>query len=438
VPEPLLPTLDPEQLAWLVPGWQVDKVAELLRALPKSIRRQLVPVPEHAREALASLPADARPPFHSWLAGWITRRTGERVTPAQLAELTLPDHLRLNLRVLAATDRPQARPRIVAEGRDLAPLRRHTPAAPRAPDAAAARPAATTSQPGLHRKWDFGELPQSRRVERGGIGFSVWPALADRLTGVEVIETGNAAEAQELTAAGIARLLALALPQQMTLLRRKISDDRQLQLLATGLPLARPLPEAFADRALRECFLDGGTPLPRDAAAFTALLDARRAGLDAAGTRFAHTLKEIVTEWRAARTALGQLRPDVFAHSVDDMQAQLAALLPPDFLDSTPQPWLGQLPRYLKAISRRAERLQGNLERDTRLAAQVRPFLQALSNLARRGVGSAARPALRQLRWMIEEFRLSLYAQELKTLEPVSEKRLAQQLERIRQQESGV
>ena len=433
VPQPLLSTLDPERLAWLVPGWRQEKVSELLRALPKNLRRQLVPVPDHAREALASLPAGALPPFHTWLAGWISQRTGERISAADLAALGLPDHLRLNLRVLAAADQP----RIVAEGRDLAPLRRHGPAGVRPAVTPAARPSATPI-PGLHRKWDFGELPESRRIERAGIGFSVWPALADRIGGVEVVESATAAEAQELTRAGIARLLILALPQQAALLRRKITDDKALVLKATGLALNRPLAEAFADRTFRECFLPPDLPLPRDAAAFTALLDARRAELDGAGTRFAHTLNEIISEWRAARTALGKLSPQVFAESLEDMQAQLAALLPADFLDSTPQPWLGQLPRYLKAICRRAERLQGNLERDSRLAAQVRPFLQALSHLARRGVGSAARPALRQLRWMIEEFRLSLYAQELKTLEPVSEKRLAQQLERIRQQESGV
>jgi ATP-dependent helicase HrpA len=111
VPEPLLEALDSEQLAWLVPGARAEKIAELFRSLPKSIRRQLVPVTDQARLALAAVSAGPLPPFHSWLAAWVTARAGTPVTAATLAAALLPDHLRLNVRVLGP-----AAPRAACDG----------------------------------------------------------------------------------------------------------------------------------------------------------------------------------------------------------------------------------------------------------------------------------------------------------------------------------
>ncbi len=113
------------------------------------------------------------------------------------------------------------------------------------------------------------------------------------------------------------------------------------------------------------------------------------------------------------------------------MRAQLDALVTENFPLAPPQPWFNQLPRYLKAIARRAARLGTNLERDTALSARLRPYELQYRALGERGVPLAALPALQQLRWMLEEFRVSLHAQELRTLVPVSEKRLQEQIERI-------
>jgi ATP-dependent helicase HrpA len=113
------------------------------------------------------------------------------------------------------------------------------------------------------------------------------------------------------------------------------------------------------------------------------------------------------------------------------MRLQLQALFPPDFPAAPPQPWFSQLPRYLKAITRRATRMSTNLERDLALAGRIRPYEEQLRALAQHAVPLAAVPAMRQLRWMLEEFRVSLHAQELRTLIPVSEKRLQEQVERI-------
>jgi len=132
------------------------------------------------------------------------------------------------------------------------------------------------------------------------------------------------------------------------------------------------------------------------------------------------------------RAAIDSLRLPAFADAIADVNAQIQQLLPADFLTATERPWLDYLPRYLKAIARRLDRLPGNLKRDTELSGTVKPFATAFRELAARPVTAGTREGLASLRWMIEEFRVSLFAQDLKTVTRVSEKRLAEQLQQAR------
>jgi ATP-dependent helicase HrpA len=413
VPEQLLEELDAEQLAWLVPGARQEKIAELLRSLPKPLRRQLVPVTDHARLALEDVTTGPLPPFHPWLAAWITARAGTPVKAADLAAAILPDHLRLNIRVLDAQP--------PAASRDLAQLRRQL--------RGTARPTAVMAD--IWRSWDFGPLPDMHPVLRSGVNVNVWPALRDVGPGVSVVEARSRAEAQDLTRGGLTRLAVLALPQLAKHVARRSAEDRALVLLAQGLGATRSFAEGCTERIFQECFFDLDQDLPRAAPAFAARLDARRGELDATATRLLALIRSILEERRAARAALEALRGEVFSAPVAQMRTQLEALFAADFPAAPPQPWFNQLPRYLKAIARRAARMSTNLERDAALASRIRPFEEQLRTLAQRALPLAAMPAVRQLRWMLEEFRVSLHAQELRTLVPVSERRLQEQLERI-------
>jgi ATP-dependent helicase HrpA len=417
VPEPLFEELDSEQLAWLVPGARAAKIAELFRSLPKSIRRQLVPVTDQARRALDAVTAGPLPPFHSWLAAWITARAGTPVTAADLAAALLPDHLRLNVRVLG--------PQVLAEGRDLAQLRRELRGTARAPS----RPADVP----LWRSWEFGPLPEVRAVQRAGVSFNVWPAVRDIGTAVALVEARSLAEAQDLSRGGLTRLAVLALPQLARHVTQRIRNEAGLTLLAQGLPGSRPLAVAAAERIFQECFFDAEHDLPREPEAFRQRLDARRGELEASATRLIGVMRSILAERRAARAAIDALRGAAFAPAIAQMRAQLEALFGENFPATPAQPWFSQLPRYLKSMARRATRLSTNLERDLALAARIRPFEQQFRALSEQAVPVAAVPALQQLRWMLEEFRVSLHAQELRTLIPVSEKRLQEQVERILQ-----
>ncbi len=333
VPEQLLEELDASQLEWLVPGAREEKIAALLRSLPKAVRRQIVPVTDHARLALESVTAGPLPPFHTWLAGWITARTGTAVNAPDLAAAVLPDHLRLNIRVLGPLSQ------VLAEGRDLTQLRRQLRGSGRA---------ARVIAPDTHRSWDFGPLPQARAVLRSGVTFNVWPAVRDAGTGVSVIEARSLIEAEELSRAGLTRLAVLALPQLARHITQRIRNERQLVLLAQGLATSRPLIECCTERIFQECFLATEQELPRDAPAFAQQLEGRRARLDATATRVMALIQSILEERRTARAALGALRGESFAAQVAQMLAQLDALFTANFPLDTPQPWFNQLPRYLK------------------------------------------------------------------------------------------
>jgi len=429
VPDLLLDALETDRLAWLIPGWRLEKIIAVLRELPKAQRKLLVPVPEHARRALDDLTApagrvasgvssNALPGFYASLAGWISERIGATVTSAELAALPLPDWLRVNIRVVDAQDQ------VLAEGRDLIALKRKVlgtgVSARKAPGEGAT----------LHRQWDFGEVPASRQIERNGLLLTVYPAIEDRGSAVALVEARGPASAEESTRRGIARLALLALPQQARYWQKRVAEDRELVLQSRGLELAQPLADAVGERLFRDCFAAADAPLPRDRDAFTRRVDEGRARLEEAGNRLVAIVRSVLKEWRAARSALDAARNPASAAAVTDINAQLAALLPPDFIESTPYPWLGHLPRYLKATVRRLGRLPAEARRDEELSSRVRPFTAALRSLQASSTGIGGRSELTMLRWMIEEFRVSLYAQDLKAAVRVSEQRLTEQLER--------
>ncbi len=420
VPEPLLESVNSEQLAWLVPGLRLEKITELFRGLPKSQRKLLVPVPEHARQALSEVDERNLPAFHTWLSGWVSQRVGAVVSAADLAAIALPDYLRMNIRVVDADDC------IIAEGRELAVLRRKALSAP-----------AVSSVGALHREWDFGDLPASREVDRNRLRLIVYPAIEDRGAGVALVEARNAPAAEALSRTALVRLALLALPQQAKYVHKRFADNRELVLLSSGLALAPPLADALTRRAFRECFVPADTELPRGQDEFARRLESRRAALPEVADALAGIIVATLKELRAARAALAALSPAAFGDAIADITAQLQILLPPTFVETTPRPWLDYLPRYLTAVGRRIERLAGNLKRDAELAAKVKPFATTLRALLAQPSLAGSSEQLEQLRWMIEEFRVSLFAQELRTMMKVSEKRLAEQLELARKEATG-
>lgn len=420
VPEPLVPDVSAGQLAWLVPGWRLEKIMAVLRALPKQLRKAVVPVPEFAARASAEVEADMD--FPTAMARWLARVTATAIEPEAIADLVLPDHLRMNLRIV------NVRGERIAEGRDLLSLRRALREHSHAPPP----PSAATTK--THRSWDFATLPVDQAVERRGLRFTIYPTLRDRGDAVELAEATGRNEAEAALRAGILRLSMLALPEQAKYARKHFADNRELMLLGQGFSTHQPLPAGLAERVFAECFLSSGEALPRSSQEFQAMLDRSRAEFGAVVERVAAHALEILKEARRAREKLGALTNPAFQSIVEDARRQLAALLPKEFPMRVPTALWPHAGRYLKALNRRLERAPGNAKKDAEAMSKIEPFATALRKLLAAHRGDLPRPELERLQWMIEEFRVSLFAQDLKTALPVSEKRLAEQLDLARRE----
>jgi ATP-dependent helicase HrpA len=415
LPLPLLATATPADFAAPIPGWRVEKITELLRALPKQVRKAFVPVPEYAARAAAEI--DVRhPDLHAALADWINRSGGLSLTAEELAALPVADALRFNIRVVDLAGA------VLAEGRDLLALKR---------DVRRAEGERSGGRPDtVHRHWEFGELPAQQIVQRRGLRFTVYPTLRDHGDGVELTEAGSAADAEDSLRPAVLRLAMLALPEQFKYARKRFADDRDVVLLGQGLGTARPIAESLAERAFSDCFLSEDTALPRTAQQFEALLDRHRSSFGEVVDRVLAHARETLRELRNVRQKLVALDNPAFQALQQDAHAQLQTLVPTDFPSAVPAVLWQHLPRYLKALARRLDKARGNQKRDAELAARVRPAMRALQQLSAQVHRDEQHAEIARLQWLIEELRVSLFAQDLKTAVPVSEKRIAEQIER--------
>lgn len=415
LPLPLLATATPADFAAPIPGWRIEKITELLRALPKPVRKAFVPVPEHAARAAAEI--DTRhPDFYAALADWINRSGGLSLTAEQLAALPIPDALRFNIRVV---DLGGAQ---LAEGRDLLALKRGI----RRVEGERSGGKPDT----VHRRWDFGEVPAQQIVHRRGLRFTVYPTLRDHGDGVEITEAGSAADAEDSLRPAVLRLAMLALPEQFKYARKRFAEDRDIVLLGQGLNTARPVVESLAERAFSDCFLSEDTALPRAADQFEALLDRHRSSFGEVVDRVLAHARETLRELRNVRQKLAALDNPAFQAVHQDARAQLKTLVPENFPSGVPAVLWQHLPRYLKALTRRLDKVQGNQKRDAELMARVRPAMRALEQVSAQVHRDEQHAEIARLQWLIEELRVSLFAQDLKTAVPVSEKRIAEQIER--------
>ena len=425
VPLPLLGTLSARRLDWLVPGYLPEKLVALLRGLPKDLRRALVPIPDAATRIGRELVPFGSGSLFERLADCVTAATGTRIEAARLAAIALPAWLRMNVRVVDADGSE------IRRSRDLEALRQELRV--RAARATVPDSPVTWERDGV-RRWDFGDLADEQRVPSGRLVLRLHPGIEDAGGAVRLRLFPTAQAAQAATRGGVVRLAALALPQQHELVSRHCGGDRELALLTAAAGLDRDLFAEIADRAVADALRLEEAGVPRTEADFLARVDRARADVAGHGERIARVVKDVLLARKEARAALEPLDGAVFAAGRESIDNQLAALLAPGWVRETPAVFFQQLPKYARAAARRAQRLAQDVSRDRRLEAEVRPFEQAWRSLAPRPVPG---PEAMRLRWMIEEFRLSLFAQELRTLGPVSARRLEAQLAKARAEAAG-
>ena len=413
VPLALINQVSASRCEWLIPGILPEKVVQLVKTLPQRLRRNLVPVPEFA----ASFCREVKPgnlPLLTALARYIREQKQLEVPLDAFRVEQLPAHLLMNYRVIDEHGRQ------LGMSRNFPQL--HGELAPRAaPVIAAATPDKPLSEQ-RHSSWDFGMFNATREVNRAGQQVTLYNALVDEGDAV-VLRAFDTRELAEAThRAGLRRLFMLLLKEQVKYLEKNLPDAQRLGMLfmAPGTPFGgtqQELHQQILAMAFdRACLND---PLPVNEAEFSARAKDAKNRLLLIAQELARLVLAVLSEHQALQKSMPQLK----AHKqVDqDIRAQLDWLLPKRFIADTPYERLQHLPRYLKGISLRIEKLRSNPARDAQCMAQLQPLLQAWQRQAKSG-----RPD--EIAWLMQELRVSLFAQELKTPVIVSVKRLEKML----------
>ncbi|PZF92142.1 ATP-dependent RNA helicase HrpA [Micromonospora deserti] len=413
IPLPLLNQVPAESFDWQVPGMREELVIALIRSLPKAVRRNFVPVPDYARAALAAMPAGEEPLLDA-LTRQLRRMTGVTV-PRDAWDLgKLPPHLRVSFRVLDEENRP------VAEGKDLPTLQRQLIAEVRQVVAAAAPDVARA---GL-TEWSLGDLPRTIEQVRAGYAVTAYPALVDEGTTVGVKLFDSPAEQEAAHWAGTRRLLRLTVPSPARFLQGRLSNEAKLALSRNPHGGVQELIEDAAGAAIDRLIADAGGPA-WDAAGFTALRERVRADLVDTVVEVMERVRKVLAAAYAVEQRLGATRNLAVVAALADIRAQLNGLVHKGFVTETGYARLPDLLRYLTAIERRLDRLPGNPQRDKqqqdRIAVVQKEYADLLAALPPSRRRSAA---VRQIRWMIEELRVNVFAQALGTPYPVSEQRI--------------
>ncbi|MEL7448225.1 MAG: ATP-dependent RNA helicase HrpA [Pseudomonadota bacterium] len=417
VPVALLLELPATVTEWGVPAWLQDKVVAVIRQLPKALRKHFVPVPDTAARFLAA-PAVAAARqggegFYATLARWLSDHAGVVVRDDDVAGATLPAYLELHVRIIGEHGKA------LATDNDLNVLKmRFAGAAKTARESNAGK----AEQPRF-TAWDFGPLTGVVRRQQNGLQLTRYPALADLGDSVRLESRDSAATAKAVTTDGVIRLFRLRFPSQSRYVERRLLPKQEGELLAVRLGGIKELAQDLTWLTFHDVFLKSAAApiLGRDA--FEEAAERHGSELVERGYALADLLLGILKAHHELRMSLPHPVPEPQAPGIADIERQLDDLLAPGFLRRTPVEWLECYPRYLKAAAARVKRLPDRVQQDAAAAATIRGWLARWQSLSASAKGEGV-AACEELRWMIEEYRVSLFAQGLGTRYPVSEKRL--------------
>jgi ATP-dependent helicase HrpA len=417
IPLSRLNQVNPAEFSWQVPGLRAELVTEMIRSLPKPLRRELGPAPNAARDVLDLLgdppsPGDLR----DALGGALRSLRGVTV-PRDAWDLSrLPPHLRITFRVTEGG-------RVLAEGKDLADLRRQLRPRLRA---ALSRAAGDITRTGL-TSWDFGPLPE---VFREG-DLVAYPALFDAGDRVDVrlFETPDAARSAMW--AGTRRLILLGAPSPVKSIAGSLPTRAKLALSNNPHGGVAAMFADCVNCAADYLMAQAGGPA-RDPDGFGRLSAAVKTRLPEVTADVVSRVESALRLWHEVRNRLDSMTGDAVQPAVADMRTQLARLIYPGFVAGAGHRRLPHLTRYLQAIARRLDKLPENPARDAASMAIAQRAGQAYRQaLADHPGARESDPAVAEVRWMLEELRVSLFAQTLGTSAPVSETRILSALSRL-------
>ncbi len=421
LPLPVLGHVNSHTFGWQVPGLREELVTALIRSLPKQLRRNFVPAPDVARAVLADLPPSSDESLLVALSRELRRLTGVVVPLDAWRPDQVPDHLKINFRVV------DEQRHTVAEGRDLAELRREL--RPRT-SAVLAEAARDLTRRGL-TDWTIGTLPHTFDQIVSGFPVTGYPALADAGSTVDVRVFDSEAEQRQAMRAGTRRLLMLTVPSPARQVIRGLDNRAKLALGRNPYGGVGDLLDDCVLASVDHLVAEFGGPA-WDQAAFTALRDAVRANLGATAFQVVDLVRRVLVAWQEAESRLADMPPFTPRESLADVRAQLKGLVYPGFVTETGLAHLADVARYLRAIDRRLEKIQENPRRDVERTAEIADITAEYRDLvAALPAGEADTEQVRRIGWMIEELRVSYFAQTLGTAFPVSEKRIHRALDEL-------
>jgi ATP-dependent helicase HrpA len=433
IPLAMLNLVPARPFEWLVPGMLKEKIDALIRSLPKAVRTSFIPVPEFAqkafdaiRPALLSAEGPITLPTISLLDALATqlgKLSGLPISASDFKSEDLPPYLKMNFGVLDDAGNT------VATGRDLDELRKRLGI--RARLTFASLPPTQWHRENVTR-WDFGDLPERVEIRVQGISLNGYPALVDNGDSVSMRLFDSLDEARDAMRAGTRRLFMLQLAKEIKDVTRMTPRLEQMGLhyatLGSTDDLRNELAIAIADRALY-----AEDQSIRSQQQFVQREEAGWRRLVAAADEVMAIAEQALATYQELSLKLSEDFPPLLLESAKDIRHQLAELMPRDFLTRMPYAWLVNLPRFLKAVQIRLTKLlNAGLARDMEGIAQFAPLWRAYQERSNSHRQQNRRdPELVQYRWMLEEYRVSLFAQEMKTSLPISAKRLEQQWAKV-------
>ncbi len=423
VPKDVLNQVSEARCQWLVPGLLQERVVALLRGLPKALRKSFVPVPETAARCLKGLEPSDRP-LVQVLGERLKQLTGVHVPEDAWDESTLPEHLRMRLRVV------DEKGRTLESGREVNPLRQRHAGGEAGQGHRLSGQA--IEQGGLTR-WDFGSVPATLDVQRGAIRLKGFPALVNEGETVAIRVLDSQANAERAHQAGVRRLIMLGMAKEMRYLRKNLPGLARMRLQYAkvaeppkGLVVERykGLEDELVAFIVDQTFLDG-RPEIRDQATFEQRIEQARGEMMSLSNRACAQVGEILDAYQRVRKGLAGITQINWLASVQDMQQQLDRLLFRGFLQHTQVNRLQAFPRYLKALERRIDKLSHAAAKDQQRMREMAKAYQQWQQWDRSCLESGRfDERIEEMRWQFEELRVSLFAQELGTERPISLKRI--------------
>ncbi|MFJ1997121.1 ATP-dependent RNA helicase HrpA [Streptomyces sp. DASNCL29] len=426
IPLQVLNQVTPDGFDWQIPGLREDLVTELIRSLPKPVRRHYVPAPNYARRFLESA-VPLQEPLTAALGRELQRMVGVRIEPEDWDLAKVPDHLKITFRVV------DERRRKLAEDKDLETLRQRLRPKTRAAISKAfesSKEAVGIEQRGGLTRWTVGTLPRTFETRRGGQPVKAYPALVDEGASVAVRLFDTEAEQREAMWRGTRRLILLQLPSNPAkFVQGKLSNQAKLALSSSPHGSVQALFDDCVAAAADRLIAARGGPA-WDEESFGKLFDAVRSDIMDATLETVRKVQEVLAAWQSCERRLKATRSPVLLPSLTDIREQLSELITPGFVTAHGVRRLPDLMRYLVAVDRRLQQLPGNAERDRARMAKVREMRDEYAWLLEQfRPGRPVPQEALEIRWMIEELRVSYFAHALGTAYPVSDKRIVKAID---------